>query len=334
MIAFNKNIILIVLQSFLGFVFISSGSVKLADLNTFYKALVNFNLFSNKITDIIKYAIPLGEIVLGVFIIFNFSSSLPSLLSSFLLSLFTALIAAKLFEGAEISCGCFGNYSNDKLDFYSVLRNLLLILVSLIIVVLYESRKYSETKISKGQILKIIKIIFLTNLIFYLSVQNIIFALQNNGLKSRLNLLMENETILQTGDIVNNFQIYSLDKTNVFVKYSTKSAKSTILFLLKPTCSPCKINLQNWENLFNRVDTNSAVIYPISLDKFESTLKYTVDNKVSFPVYYVEDKEFLINYKAFLTPQTILIDHNAKVVKVWKGVLDKNQIDEIINLIN
>lgn len=99
----NKNILIFALQLLLGSVFIFSGIVKIYDTNAFSEALVNFNLFSGDIIKVLKYAIPLVELLLGVFLIFNFSSSLTSLLVSFILSLFTAIIDAKLFEGEKIS---------------------------------------------------------------------------------------------------------------------------------------------------------------------------------------------------------------------------------------
>jgi len=57
-------------------------------------------------------------------------------------------------------------------------------------------------------------------------------------------------------------------------------------------------------------------------------------NSIPFPVFFTKTDDFLINYKAFLTPQTILIDKNAKVINVWKGILDNNAINEILNNTN
>lgn len=44
-----------------------------------------------------------------------------------------------------------------------------------------------------------------------------IFALQNNGLKGRLSLLLENENILQRGERVKEFNLFSLSKEKVFI---------------------------------------------------------------------------------------------------------------------
>jgi len=331
---FNKNVVVFALQILLSSVFIFSGSVKLLDLNAFQEALRNFNLLSDGTLIIVKYLLPFIEILLGLSIIFNFSSSFPALLSSFLLSIFTAIIIVKIFEGEEISCGCFGNLSKGNLDIYSVIRNLLLIVISMIISAWYELRKNENTPQTKIAKLRVFKLTLIANLIFYLSVQNIIFALQNNGLKSRLSFLIQNENILKKGELVKSFQIINLENKEVNVQYSDDLKKNTLLFLLKPNCSPCKTNLPGWENIYFHIDKNRTRIYPISLDKFESTSKYMEYYKISFPLYYIDDKEFLISYKTYMTPQTILIDNKAKVIEVWKGILDENQINQIINLIN
>jgi len=302
----NYFYVIILFQSFLGVVFIFSGFAKIINVQSFSEALINFKLFSIQIINITKYAIPIIEIILGFCIIFNFNSSFPSFLSSLLLSFFTALIIAKLFEGEEISCGCFGTYSNNKLDLYSVLRNVFLILISFIVSIYYESNKLNKN--SKDDIRKSIRIILLVNITFYLASQDLIFAMQNMGLKSRLSSLLENENILKNGEKAKNFTVFSTSKEKINIQYSQNLSKKTLLFILKPSCTPCKLNLQNWEKIYFEIDTFKIRVFPVLLDRLESTLKYSLEYKLSFPIYYVEDSNFLADYKIYLTPQTILID--------------------------
>jgi peroxiredoxin len=92
------------------------------------------------------------------------------------------------------------------------------------------------------------------------------------------------------------------------------------------------LNLPNWINLFNKIDTSRVKILPISIDEQKTTLNYIINNNIPFKAFYTTKERFLLDYKAFITPQTILISNEGKVINVWKGVLDKNSIDEIINL--
>ena len=334
--------LILTLQTILGIVFIFSGITKVIDLNKFAEALVNFKLLNDNLINIVKYTLPLIEITLGIFIIFNFHSSLPTIISSLMLSLFTALIVVKLFEGEEISCGCFGALSSDKLDILSVFRNVTLILFAIIVSTHYENINAKtkkevlnkKNKLFQKDRVKFLKIIFISNIIFFLATQNLIFALQNSGLKSRLALLINDHDILKKDEIVKPFEINTIQNVKINIDYSSNLNKNTLIFLLKPTCSPCKLNIPNWINLFNRIDSFQTRILPISIDELENTVNYILANSIPFPIFFTKADDFLLNYKAFLTPQTILIDKNAKVVNVYKGILDKNSINEILKIIS
>lgn len=52
------------LQITLGIVFVFSGITKLININSFAEALVNFKLLSDNLINIVKYAIPILEILL------------------------------------------------------------------------------------------------------------------------------------------------------------------------------------------------------------------------------------------------------------------------------
>jgi hypothetical protein len=88
--------------------------------------------------------------------------------------------------------------------------------------------------------------------------------------------------------------------------------------------------LSNWIKLINLIDTSQTRILPISISELENTAKYVLDNSIPFSVFFTNADDFLLDYKAFLTPQTILIDHNGKVINLWKGILDEKVIVEIL----
>ena len=227
-------------------------------------------------------------------------------------------------------------------ELLSVFRNVTLILFAIIVSTHYENINAKTKKevlnkknklIQKDRV-KFLKIIFISNIIFFLATQNLIFALQNSGLKSRLALLINDHDILKKDEIVKPFEINTIQNVKINIDYSSNLNKNTLIFLLKPTCSPCKLNIPNWINLFNRIDSFQTRILPISIDELENTVNYILANSIPFPIFFTKADDFLLNYKAFLTPQTILIDKNAKVVNVYKGILDKNSINEILKIIS
>ncbi len=336
----NKKIESLVkfIQIFLGIVFIFSGYTKLADLNLFAEAIANFKILSEQYISFVKYIIPIMEVIIGIGIIFNFKSSFPTFAATLLLSFFTSLIAVKLFEGEEISCGCFGALSHDTLDEYSLLRNIVLIIVSALIAFFYDYKSIQKKKNSnktsiKNSKYKIIKNIIFYNIFFFIATQNLIFALQNKGLKTRLALLVNDHNILKKDELVKSFEINSLEDYNILVEYNLENPKSTLIFIFKPTCLSCKLNLPNWISLFNKIDTSYVRILPISIADQKTTLKYVVNNNIPFKSFYTKEDRFLLDYKAFITPQTILISNEGKVINIWKGILDKTSIREIINFL-
>lgn len=118
------------------------------------------------------------------------------------------------------------------------------------------------------------------------------------------------------------------------IDYNPELNKNTLIFLLKPTCTPCKQNLLRWISLYKQIDSSRTRILPISIDNLENTITYSVNNNIPFPIFFTLAEDFLLSYKAFLTPQTILIDGAEKVLKNWKGILKEDSISEILKKIN
>jgi peroxiredoxin len=171
------------------------------------------------------------------------------------------------------------------------------------------------------------------NLIFFLTIQNLIFAIQNNGLKSRLALLVNDYDILEIGDQVPSFQLSTNNGTTINIEYNMDNAKITLLYLLKPSCSACKENIVIWNNILLNTDSATTRIYAVSIDSLHITHEYEVQNSIPFKLYSNFTDNFLLNYKPFLTPQTILIDKNGIVLSNWKGILTENSANEIIYLL-
>ena len=111
------NTIASFLRIILGIVFIFSGIIKFIDLNAFEIALGKFKLFNESQHYILVYAIPIAELLLGLFLLLNIKTYSTSQIVTFMVALFTAVIIAKIYEGEEISCGCFGNFTEDIIDY-------------------------------------------------------------------------------------------------------------------------------------------------------------------------------------------------------------------------
>jgi len=130
----NLYLFSIILRILFGSLLIFSAYTKFIDIPQFQKAILEFAIIPDMYSSMASYIIPLIELILGLLIIFNFYIILSLQGAIYLLTLFTSIIVVKLIEGGEeISCGCFGALSADKIDFYSVLRNIILLICALFI---------------------------------------------------------------------------------------------------------------------------------------------------------------------------------------------------------
>lgn len=135
------KILINLLRLVFGGVLIFSGIVKLFDITNFTSSLSDFNLLPAQTILFFAYLIPLLELILGLLIFVNYRTAVASQVASFLIALFTAVVISKITEGANISCGCFGNLIEDKINHSTVVRNILLILIGITLSSFYEIRK-------------------------------------------------------------------------------------------------------------------------------------------------------------------------------------------------
>jgi hypothetical protein len=70
--------------------------------------------------------------------------------------------------------------------------------------------------------------------------------------------------------------------------------------------------------VLNEKDVN---VLAISLDSAIATRKFVLEKKPNFPIYWSNDDEFKKQFKAYVTPQTVLVDESGTVVENWKGIL-------------
>lgn len=316
-----------ILRIIFGSVFIFSSVIKLFDLNNFRTAITMFSLVPDSFIPTISILIVVLELMVGIFIVLNIKIAFFSKISILIISFFTAVIVLKLFEGADISCGCFGDLSKDKIDGFTILRNVILLICAFIIEIYYAKRviKVNEAgtkKIFNEFLLNHIKNIFLFEVFVFLIAQNFVFSMQNKALKDRLTMIVNDKNTLMVGDYTKEFKAWNMENDEMNITFPHD--KNTLLFIFRIDCGPCKINSKNWVEINSKIKNSNVRIIGVSLDSVKNTNVYASENKFAFLVFSAPHKEFKLAYKAYLTPQTILISDSGKVLNVWNGVLNDN----------
>jgi cytochrome c biogenesis protein CcmG, thiol:disulfide interchange protein DsbE len=166
-------------------------------------------------------------------------------------------------------------------------------------------------------------------LIIFLGVEDVLLILQNKQLKATINTLTTPQMEpLKTGDRLEPVKIQSFDGSRSDLIYSD-STKKYLLFLFSTTCPHCEKNIPIWQSLIASMD-NHIKILGVSTQKLNETKQFIQGKIVNFRIVTAyEDTSFQRKYRVIGVPETILIDGEGKVEKVWMGELQPDQINEI-----
>jgi len=114
-----------------------------------------------------------------------------------------------------------------------------------------------------------------------------------------------------------------------------QDSRKTVLFVLSPRCGACEENMPNWEAIMKGLDQRSFRLAGVSLQS-EGFKEYASRHGINqVPILTKIDPKYRVSYNLALTPQTILIDADGKVEKVWTGLLrgeDKQNVEMSLNV--
>lgn len=112
--------------------FIASGGLKLFRPGEFVGVVRDFRVVPDALAKPFAYLLPYLELCVGVFLLLDVYRDVFLAVAVVLLAAFTLAIVINLFRGqVSISCGCFGSRKTE-LTWRLVVRNLLLVVVTLI----------------------------------------------------------------------------------------------------------------------------------------------------------------------------------------------------------
>ena len=173
-------------------------------------------------------------------------------------------------------------------------------------------------------------------LISLLTAEVVLLTLQNRDLKNKLKSTAFAAQVdpLAPGEKAVPFKIQTLDGATNELAFSDP-AKKSLLFVLSTTCPHCEKTLANWKTITEKSLDDRCNIIGVSIHNLEETRKYLTNKKVGFyMVSAAADTGFSRKYKISGVPETILIDGNGSVEKVWLGELSDEQTEEIEKLMS
>ena len=114
-------------------VFLASSIGKLMDRPGTEASMSRYTFLPSGAGKLIANVFPFIELAVGVFLLLGLFTRLASVAAVLLFVLFTGLILYDLTHSQNTSCHCFGRLSDEKLTPVAVVRNVVLMLLSLLV---------------------------------------------------------------------------------------------------------------------------------------------------------------------------------------------------------
>lgn len=314
----------------LGIVLLYSGSIKLANVELFVTDLHNFQLVPENIIRVASLLIPFLELILGLFLFFSIQLqfTLHSLTS--LLILFTIVLISKISEGVEYSCGCFGDVDRQSIGIHSIIRNIVLITITLVLSVFYET----SSKFKSQSLFKIIIDGVREKAVFLGVVTGcflcIVLTLQNVVLKERLTILTKDYRPLKPGDNIKSSSF--TDANGRLYTLPADSSDYTVIYFMKKDCTPCELNYETWKDLAKQLQPKNIKCYGILIDYSSDQQKVLSDSVKAFTFLLPAISEYQEIYRTHITPQTLVIKRR-EVFANWAGKFGEIELKELISKI-
>ncbi len=162
--------------------------------------------------------------------------------------------------------------------------------------------------------------VVLVILVLALVTSNAALLRQNRALKQSLKVRSE-PAYLALGQPVSTLRGLDLRGEEQNLELAVESQK-TVLLIFQPTCQWCRRNMDNWSTLLDQADHESYRFLAIST-RPEGVADYVDQYQAMSGMPMIVDPHLddRLRYRLFDTPQTIVIDSNGVVEKIWLGAL-------------
>jgi putative oxidoreductase len=122
-----KGFIVAAIRIIIGVVFLLSGIIKLTDVHLFTSSIKNFGFVPDPFIGFLSVAVPVVELLSGLFLLLGFWIRLSSGVVIGVLIIFIAAIIPNIAIGNEIDCGCFGPLSQSKVGIGLLVRDFIML---------------------------------------------------------------------------------------------------------------------------------------------------------------------------------------------------------------
>jgi len=107
--------------------------------------------------------------------------------------------------------------------------------------------------------------------------------------------------------------------------------KKKLLFAFSTQCHACQDTIETWLELNENLE-GAVEVAGISPDSTAELSSYSDQQALAYPVFTGNATVVKQNFKLSVVPQTILLDEKGVVMGIWKGTLNRDQLDTITRM--
>ena len=140
-------------------------------------------------------------------------------------------------------------------------------------------------------------------------------------------VLQRRASTLTTGEVVPTFQAVTLTGDTLTVGERLDGGKQ-VLLLLTTTCPFCRATLPVWAQLADSIRQvrPDVEVIAVSLDSLDATRRYAEEQGMAMPVVTVPTRKLVRLLRAGRVPQTVVVNHEGRVLYGWAGLLSAQAV--------
>jgi peroxiredoxin len=134
--------------------------------------------------------------------------------------------------------------------------------------------------------------------------------------------------VLKEGTIVPAISGLDLNGNKISLNYQDDPRKA-IMLVFSPRCAYCTENMPNWQTIAQSIDQKQYRIMAVSTTR-DGVNEYVAKNGFpDVPIIADVEPKSRVTYDMNVTPQTILIDSQGRVEKIWVGLIQPDEQTEV-----
>lgn len=165
------------------------------------------------------------------------------------------------------------------------------------------------------------------------AVMNVMLLKQNRDAKSAISK-SSGATSLSPGHSVPRLHGKTAAGDEMTISYGVDKRK-TLLLIFSPGCGFCAENMPNWKRIVSSVDSRAFRIVAVSIVNDGAAQYLKTNGLVNIPAITDLDPGARAKYGMNITPETILIGSDGNIEKVWAGLFqddDKQEIKDFLGV--